>query len=309
MSLTTMLSGKTETALQFQSIIKTLINPRPVFTTVSGKKAFSSEYEQLVPYNLSNPYYSGMVGMGFDYMARFIIAKTTRDKVLKCLVLKNLAAERGLNCLERIVDKKTYKVLDKKFGRALALIEMFINNQIKDMTELLYSVGYLSSLEAVARTGMPPVDIKKSLIDDVSYEIIYDMQQMCGVFNEKFVSSGIIKEQNNEIIFNPTFGLVSMFVGGADADLFLNGTLLDFKCTKDKGYKWVDFAQLVAYYLLSIISVRCGDIGIINDETAVNRLAFYRGRFGEIEYIDVKLLGEDKIEYAISELQKLWGLK
>ncbi len=135
------------------------------------------------------------------------------------------------------------------------------------------------------------------------------MQQMCDVFNKKFVSSGIIKEQNNEIIFNPTFGLVSMFVGGADADVYLNGTLLDFKCTKDKGYKWVDFAQLVAYYLLSIISVRCGDIGINNDETAVYRLAFYRGRFGEIEYINVKLLGEDKIEQAISELQKLWGLK
>ncbi len=134
-----MLSGKTEKALQFQSIIKTLINPRPDFATVSGKKAFSSDYEQLVPYNLSNPYYSGMVGTGFDYMARFTIAKTTRDNALKRQVVKNLAAERGLNYLERIIDKKTYKVLDKKFGRALALIEMFINNQMKDMTELLYS--------------------------------------------------------------------------------------------------------------------------------------------------------------------------
>lgn len=39
-------------------------------------------------------------------------------------------------------------------------------------------------------------------------------------------------------------------------------------------------------------TVQCGDIGINENESAVNKLAFYRGRFGETEYIDVNLLDE-----------------
>ena len=75
MSLKSMLSGNTEEEIQFQNILKNIINPRPSFTTVSGKKAFSDEYEELAPYSLSNQYYSILVGMGFDYLARFIVAK------------------------------------------------------------------------------------------------------------------------------------------------------------------------------------------------------------------------------------------
>ena len=40
------------------------------------------------------------------------------------------------------------------------------------------------------------------------------------------------------------------------------------------------------------------------DEYSIDRLAFYRSRFGEIEYVDVKLLDEDKVEQGIEEEAK-----
>jgi hypothetical protein len=100
-------------------------------------------------------------------------------------------------------------------------------------------------LETVARSGLPPVDINISLIEDTDNEIINDLRALCNVFKDKFINSGIFKE-NEDVVFNPHFGVVvSLHVGGADADIFINGTLYDFKCTKSRGYSWTECAQIV----------------------------------------------------------------
>lgn len=83
MSLSSMLSGKSEEAKQFQSIIKNIITPKPLFATMSGKTAFSNEYEEIVPYSFSVSYNSTIVGNGFDYLARFIVAKNIENTAKK----------------------------------------------------------------------------------------------------------------------------------------------------------------------------------------------------------------------------------
>lgn len=52
---------------------------------------------------------------------------------------------------------------------------------------------------------------------------------------------------DNDIVFNPKFGFTAMFVGGADADLFINGIIFNFKCTKNKGYKWISPACILLH--------------------------------------------------------------
>lgn len=110
-----------------------------------------------------------------------MIAKRLDDKQLKKYVVSNLVAVHGLYFLEKYVDKKTFSILDKKYGKAFAIFEMYINNQIRDFIEVLYNVGYLSSLDAVARTATPPLNIKKSLLDDTDKEIIADLKKLCDV--------------------------------------------------------------------------------------------------------------------------------
>jgi hypothetical protein len=312
MSLKSLLTGKTDKDKQFQNILKNIITPTPSFNTVSGKKAFSDEYEELVPYTLSNKYYASLVGMGFDYLARFIIAKKLVNTNSKRAVSYKLVAEHGLKKLERMTEKKIYKALTKKYEIGINACEKFVNNTNSIFDEILYFAGYLASLETVARTGMPPLDIKKSLIDDTNTEIINDLRLLCNVFENKFINTGILKEDSS-VIFNPTFGVASMYCGGADADIFIDNTLYDFKCTKDRGYRWTESAQIVGYYLLNIINIRCGGSGIGTDEYgdgySIGRLAFYRGRYGEVEYIDAMSLDESKVEQGVEELRKLWGLK
>lgn len=309
MSLKSMIKGKTEKDIKFQNVLKNIITPRPSFITVSEKIAFSSEYEELSPYTLSNPYYATLVGMAFDYIARFIIAKKLKDKNIKKLAYSNIVAKHGLEIMKRMTDKKLYKILDKKYEKGIKTCEQFINSKKIDFDEILYFSGYLASLESVARSGIPPLDIKKGLINDLDIEIINDLRILCEIFSNKFINSEIIRENSN-VIFNPKFGVASMFCGGADADVFVDGILYDFKCTKSRGYSWIECAQLVGYYLLNIIDIRCGGRGIgINDEHSIQKLAFYRSRYGEIEIIDVNLFDEDKVEQGIEELRKLWGLQ
>jgi hypothetical protein len=307
-----MLTGKTEKDKQFQAIIKNIINPRPPFTTVSGKKAFSDEYEELVPYSLGNQYYSVLVGMGFDYLARFIIAKKFKEVNDKEFGFRRFVAERGFLYLEPLIDKKLYKTLVDKYMTGLLACQRFINNETTDFDEILNYCGYLASLESIARSGRPPMDIKKSLIDYAEIEIINDIKALCNVFEDKFINLGILKG-DDDVVFNPNFGIGSRSCGGADADIFINGTLYDFKCTKSTGYKWGECAQIVGYYLLNTIAIRCGGNGMGFDEFGspyeIDRLAFYRGRHGEIEGFDVGLLDKNKVEQGIEELRKMWDLK
>lgn len=58
------------------------------------------------------------------------------------------------------------------------------------------------------------------------------------------------------------------------------------------------------------VNYRCGGLGMgIDNENCIERLAFYKGRYGETEILDIKLLNEDKIEQGIEELRKLWKLE
>ena len=69
--------------------------------------------------------------------------------------------------------------------------------------------------------------------------------------------------------------------------IYIDGTLYDFKCTKKERYAWKDVAQILGYYLLDCISKDHKDQENDLDKYEIRRIAFYKARFGEIEYYDV----------------------
>jgi hypothetical protein len=76
---------------------------------------------------------------------------------------------------------------------------------------------------------------------------------------------------------NPTFGEASLEVGGADADMVIDGTLIDIKTTKSGKMDTSQFHQLVGYYLLAQIGGINGDSRI-----EINQLGIYYSRYGEL---------------------------
>lgn len=125
--------------------------------------------------------------------------------------------------------------------------------------------------------------------------IINELRNLFFVFKEEFVKN--IVKKDSVVVFNPEFGLGSELVKGADADIFVDGVLYDFKTTKNKGYVGKDISQIIGYYLLNEITKRhkkCYGNRYLKIAPLIkhdiNKLAFYKARFGEIEYLDISYL-------------------
>lgn len=132
----------------------------------------------------------------------------------------------------------------------------------------------------------------------VEDEIFDDLVILSDVFQNKVIDSGLVTE-NSIVVYNPSFGRASKLCGGADADIYIDGTLYDFKCTKKVGYVWNEVAQILGYYLLDNISKKNNDPDNKLGKYKIDRIAFYRARFGEIEYYDIR---EGNYEKAIEQL-------
>ncbi|MFB5087029.1 hypothetical protein PGC35_07375 [Psychrobacillus sp. PGGUH221] len=121
----------------------------------------------------------------------------------------------------------------------------------------------------------------KSFFDEPDDEIIKDLEQLCEVFQEKFIPT---VTPNSEIFYNPSFGVSSAFVGGADGDIIIDGTLYDFQSGKSTGYKWQEVAQIVSYFLLNEISLDVSNADDFFDvpykHLEINRIGLYRARYG-----------------------------
>lgn len=297
MSLTSKLKGKDE---KFKEIMKNSIPSKNMFNTLSGKKVFSNEYILKVPSNLSNSYYATVVGTAFDYLSRFIAARVINEN--KESSYENLVAERGLSMLNDMDPEVSLK-LYKKYEEGIKEIKKFIFNKDRFISKesilenIIYISCYYARLEHISRSGILPVDIKATLFDKEQKEIVDDLKNLCNVFEDTFIKSHIINEKS-EVVFNPTFGLCSFKIGGADGDIFIDGTLYDFKTSINKGYKWVDIAQIWGYYVFNLIAISMNDHTAVLSSYNIERIAIYKARYGEVEYIDTKMI-EDSVKFNI----------
>lgn len=77
-------------------------------------------------------------------------------------------------------------------------------------------------------------------------------------------------------LLNPRFGEGSTFIGGADADLLLDDTLIDVKTTASLRIRVEDWRQLIGYAALN----EHFPIGGGSDPMPLRRIGFYFSRFG-----------------------------
>lgn len=302
MSLVRFLNGKSDKQKRYQEVIREFIPKTKEMRSFSNKQAFSKEYNLRVPYCLSVPQHSCIVGTAFDYLARFMIAQLLEDQDLKQSAIKGLICERGLINLGISVNKNDYQNLKVKYDKGIAIIKEFIYNKEKKLsTEIIEFSQFIAVLEHYARSGVMPDDFFK-----FSPEITEDLVKLTNVFNKIFIQNGMVKSNSN-VIFNPHFGQISSVIGGADADIFIDGVLYDFKTSKKNGYNWKEIAQITSYYLFAEMSL---DKGITNScfkhtKDRIDKIAIYLARFGEVVYFETKnFTDEDKLKVK----EKIWNL-
>jgi hypothetical protein len=98
---------------------------------------------------------------------------------------------------------------------------------------------------------------------------------------------------------NPTFGDSSKDIGGADADIIIDDTIIDIKTTKYSKFEKEYFRQLIGYYLLNVRE--CNKYGKINN------LGIYFSRYGLLFKFPIPLMRDiSNISWLEGKHEKKW---
>lgn len=214
-----------------------------------------------------------MIGTAFDYLLRFEVARLNRDKTEKER-RGGWIAESAINLIpDPDLQHKAQDMVETARKRR----DQYISTG-EATGELLRSVIHLARLDPIvrARRGHDRIgsEINPADIDDLH-------QLLATVPRDEF-------KAEKRCLLNPDFGSGSMLVGGADADLMIDDTIIDFKTTKKWTVRRRVFDQLLGYYTLMHID----DIRHVDPKPEVNRLSVYFSRHGKMHNYKIQNLIE-----------------
>jgi hypothetical protein len=132
---------------------------------------------------------------------------------------------------------------------------------------LLKNVLLLAGLDPIFRAGRGLEYVGRSDQNDIE-----DLKTLISLVDSKLFRAKSI------ICLNPTFGKASQMVGGGDADILIDYTLIDIKTTKLMKVRRDTYNQLIGYYTLATI----GGIDGLRKGHPIDKLAIYFSRFGEL---------------------------
>lgn len=279
MSLTSILSSKDSQEL------------RNKFKSEFSKPKFDLKTKLKAP-PLTKHY--GIVGTAFDYLMRFHIEYLNQD----CFIQRDKwIAEASLDHLTQILTTHRDKTItigyrkDKVFktGDLLNLIINQFNQSKINYThylkkgiltnELIENTIFLAKLDVFGRTGIIDEYFDNHDINDIN-----DIKNMHSIIDDKMFLT------KSKCYSNPTFGDGSVIVRGADADLIIDDTLIDFKATKNLKLNASHFYQTIGYYILSLIGGVNGNPKV----KPIKNIGIYYARHGELWKIPLKELGNEQ---------------
>ena len=293
---------------EIKNIIKPILPTKFTFTTNLGwnVEAFTKNYTLLATNELTDKGDAKLVGIAFDYMARFIVANHIEHN--KKSVLENMVCEKVFDLLKNDVFDRTKRLYEDKIKR----IENYILNcSTDDYDTIILDVLTLARFEQIYRCGIAyiiPI-IKDAHIKNL--ELREDLKKNCEIFKKVFIDSGLVKK-GSIVVFNPNFGVWSYKCFGADADIFIDGVLYDFKCVSKNSYRIDDIAQICGYYLLHRLTQMKDNAEGFEDKSnapaplrnmTIKAIALYKSRFGAIECYDVNKFDKEKFDEVLEQVR------
>jgi len=225
------------------------------------KPKFTLKKEILAPPLSKN--YSG-VGIAFDYLLRFYVERLNPGAV-KSTWIAQVAADRLYAHPDLGRSARTMVAKAK-----LAYSEYMSTGDITQ--ELLEATLLLSQLDPVYRAGR--IDAVRGV---VSQDDVADLRELISLVDPSFFLAEKL------CVLNPSFGEASSLVGGADADLLVDHTLIDIKCRKRLALPRKDFNPLMGYYVLAGM----GGIDGLSQRTEIKTIGIYSARYAELYTIPV----------------------
>ena len=210
-----------------------------------------------------------LIGTAFDYLLRFHVERLNPDALTSDWVAE-LAVEVTRPKPE-IYEKLTKTIDVIKKGPYADFLKTG-----KLSETLVASTIILAKLDLILRIGRLDPNIL-----DYQDEDVLDLRNLISIVDDSLFKS------KNFCSLNPTFGNASGLVGGADADLIIDDTLIDIKTTKNLKFEREYYNQLIGYYVLSKI----GHIDGLNNK--IKKVGIYFSRHGIFHSIPVSQIEEN----------------
>jgi hypothetical protein len=231
-----------------------------------------------------------VVGTAFDYLLRFLVERLNPRCHTERWVAETAVEETfPLITRDASVRRKAQALLDEaKRAHQEYMVEGVISdNFIRAGIDLAY-------LDFAFRGGQPHPNM-----GEVERADMNDLKRLLQIAPmPSFVAKQIC-------ILNPTFGYGSSLVGGADADLLIDGNLIDVKTTQKMKVEKRHIDQLVGYYLLSRIGGMVGDV----KGQEIDKLSVYFSRHGQSVSFSTDIIRKNPhlkkvMEWFVDEVQK-----
>lgn len=285
MSLTSIITGKGRGDKKLVSMLKIAAPLPTAFHTDNGMPAFDA-YPVVVPNNLKDQRRTRMLGRMFDWYARIIVAssvKKNKDQVFDALktylpVPYSPEEFEKAKPIERkmmnLTNDMLFRAWDEIKNHALK-VEHFVFGQPCEIGDVVRAVHHFALAEERMRTGK----------FEQNFEFTEDMDEemfaMIRLFNDTFLKKYVKPE--SVAFFNPSFGAGSALVNGADADLIIDGMLVDFKTTQFTAASNADILQIVGYAALNHIYEDGDIVAKEQPQYGISAIALYKARFGVLE--------------------------
>jgi hypothetical protein len=206
-----------------------------------------------------------LVGTAFDYLLRFCVQHLNPHLVTE----RTWIAEQSLMLLSHNSDwlAKGTEIV----STAKARLNIFLSTG--EMTDqLIESALLLAGLDPIFRAGRG-----HEWIGHVTRGDVDDLKRLISVTDRT------IFRAKSLCLINPSFGKASSMVGGADADLLIDETLMEIKTTKKLELNRDTFDQLIGYYALHIIA----GVNELNPKPEIKTIAVYFSRYAYLHTINL----------------------
>lgn len=233
-----------------------------------SKPKFSQNKEILAP-PITKRY--ALMGTAFDYLMRFYLERLNPSATSKTWVAEISAdsLDSGFPYLEsstELAQRAKEIIIQAKKDHANYLKSGMMNEYI------IKSAISLAQLDPIYRAGV--IDKNMGIIDEGDIE---DLKNLISIVDPELFKA------NKTCSLNPTFGVGSQLVGGADIDLVIDAMLIDIKTTKFLDFKRDYFNQLLGYYAL----YKIGGIDGLSQKHEIKTLGIYFSRHGILHSINV----------------------
>lgn len=238
-------------------LFKSIPNLKSLIKTSENEKVKYNEFSIKSPRISSNPQ---LIGHAYDYFLQLFCERLNKSK-------SNLNIPTdGLILYDYLTESFQYDSENNT--------ELYIDSLKEwdyDMTKQSIIYG---KLDQYFRCGVPPIDIMNVVSDDI--------EDLHNLINSTTKNEEIFRARD-KFISNPHFGSsITMLMGGADADLIIDHSLIDIKVRSKFGFESYPWHQLIGYYILGLLTP--------NIEYTISRLSIWNPRYEVLMFIDINEL-------------------